>query len=65
MMDLFIWVMAILVVGFSYWCGRSDCQKNACVRAGKMYHKSELKPGQILNANDVILDDTKENKDER
>jgi|MGYP000158454381 hypothetical protein len=35
MMDLFIWVMAILVVGFSYWCGRSDCQKNGCYKGTK------------------------------
>jgi hypothetical protein len=32
MMDLFIWAMALFVVGFSYWCGRSDCQKNGCFR---------------------------------
>ena len=34
-MDFFIWVMAILVVGFSYWCGRSDCQKHGCFRGTK------------------------------
>ena len=34
-MDLFIWVMAILVVGFSYWCGRSDCEKHNCFRGTK------------------------------
>jgi hypothetical protein len=27
-----MWAMALFVVGFSYWCGRSDCQKNNCFR---------------------------------
>jgi len=35
MMDLFIWAMALFVVGFSYWCGRSDCQKNGCYKGTK------------------------------
>jgi hypothetical protein len=34
-MDLFIWAMALFVVGFSYWCGRNDCQKNGCYKGAK------------------------------
>ena len=31
-MEIFIWFIAAFIVGFSYWCGRNDCQKNGCFR---------------------------------